>query len=300
MSTDRDTTRIVRSWLRTDEHESANRVVDDVLALLDTTPQRRSWWPARRISDMNNLARLAIAAAAVVVVAVVGINMLPGSGGVGGSGPTPVASPSPTTAPSASPLASQQSSQPTPAAVLPPAGKLAIGRHDLMLNGVSFSLAVPSGWNSNGTFGIDKDSDPGSFRAGFIFWNDPADGIFSDPCTQKQGPPVGPSGADLASAIANMPGTTAIGPTDVTVGGYPAKLVVVKIPDVAACAAQNFYLWWDEVLTGRYATELGSTIRVWIIDVNGTLIQLDGETSKDAGADVGQEVQQIVDSIQFK
>ena len=49
MSTDRDTTRIVRSWLQTDEHESADRVLDAVLDQLDTTPQRRAtWWPARR------------------------------------------------------------------------------------------------------------------------------------------------------------------------------------------------------------------------------------------------------------
>ena len=54
MSTDRDITRIVRSWLRTDEHESADRVLDAVLDQLDTTPQRRStWWPARRFSQMS-------------------------------------------------------------------------------------------------------------------------------------------------------------------------------------------------------------------------------------------------------
>ena len=39
MDTERDVTRIVQSWLRTDEHESADRVLDDVLALLDATQQ---------------------------------------------------------------------------------------------------------------------------------------------------------------------------------------------------------------------------------------------------------------------
>ena len=78
MSADRDITRIVRSWLRTDEHESADRVLGIVLALLDTTPQRRSWWPARRIADMNAYAKILIAAAAVVVVAVVGHQPAPG------------------------------------------------------------------------------------------------------------------------------------------------------------------------------------------------------------------------------
>jgi len=97
MDTERDVTRIVRSWLRTDEHESADRVLDNVLARLDATPQRRSWWPAWRIADMNTYAKLLIAAAAVVVVAVVGINLLPGGSSVGASGPSvpPAASPSP-------------------------------------------------------------------------------------------------------------------------------------------------------------------------------------------------------------
>ena len=91
MSTERDMTRVVRSWLRTDEHESADRVLDTVLDLLDATPQRRSWWPARRIADMNTYAKILIAAAAIVVVAVVGLDLLPANGGVGGA-----ASPSPT------------------------------------------------------------------------------------------------------------------------------------------------------------------------------------------------------------
>ena len=45
MTAERDTTRVVRSWLRADEHESADRLLHTVLARLDTTPQRRPWWP---------------------------------------------------------------------------------------------------------------------------------------------------------------------------------------------------------------------------------------------------------------
>ena len=91
MSTHLDMTRIVRSWLRTDEHESADRVLDNVLALLDATPQHRAQWPVRRFVDMNAYLKLAIAAAAVVVVALVGYNLLPTrpTGGVGGTQPSP-------------------------------------------------------------------------------------------------------------------------------------------------------------------------------------------------------------------
>lgn len=245
---------------------------------------------------MNNALRVAVAAAAVLVVAFIGIQVF-GGGNVGGP---PAVSPSPSSAPSASP-SPRPSPSAAPEAVLPPEGDLAIGRHDLTLNGVSFSLAVPtSGWTSNGLFGIDHGIYPESYDGGFILWNNAADGVYADPCAREQGPRVGPSAADVAEAVANVPGTDATGPTDITVGGYPAKLVVVKIPEEAACTAHDFYLWWDEELTGRFATELGSTIRVWIVDVSGTLIQIDGETTKDAGPEVGQEIQQIVDSIQFE
>lgn len=77
MSTDRDTARIVRSWLRTDEHESADRVLQAVLDALDTTPQRRAtWWPAGRITTMNTLAKLGLASAILVVTAFLGSQLL--------------------------------------------------------------------------------------------------------------------------------------------------------------------------------------------------------------------------------
>ena len=80
MSTDRDTTRIVRSWLEEGVTALPDRVLDAVLDQLPATSQRRPWWPARRFREMNNALKLAIAAAAVVVVALVGINLMPGSG----------------------------------------------------------------------------------------------------------------------------------------------------------------------------------------------------------------------------
>ena len=57
MTTERDPrTRIVLSWLREDAHENAERVLLRALDEVDTTPQRRSWWPAWRIHWMNTYA----------------------------------------------------------------------------------------------------------------------------------------------------------------------------------------------------------------------------------------------------
>ncbi len=303
MHAERDVRRIVQSWLRTDEHESADRVLDTVLELLDTTPQRRSWWPARRITDMNNIAKLAIAAAAVVVVAVAGYNFLPARGGVGG-GPAASESPSPSPTPQASP-------SPSPVAAFPPKGELAVGsRQRLTGGGVPYSLSVPtSGWTSNGEWGIDKSTGVGADDAGFILWPDEAPiGVYADPCAHVQGPPIGASAARLAAAVAALPGTDLVsGPSDVTVGGYPAKLVVLTFGEDADCNAdgqisgEEFYLWYaPSDGNARYATELGATIRVWIVDVDGAIVWIDGETYKGAGPEPGQDIQQIVDSIVFE
>ena len=283
MTADRDTTRVVRSWLRTDEHESADRVLETVLSRLDTTPQRRRMLPSRRLAQMNTQLKLLIAAAAVVVVAVVGYQLLPRTGFVGGQPttapptPTPVATPAPQ-APTAGPTAT------LPA--IPPAGALAIGRHPLTLEGVPFTFEIAqTGWVSNGAFGFDKDPIRGATGASFIYWEHDADGVFTDPCGDVEAPPVGRSAAAIAA----------------TIGGKPAQYVAIMIPDVIDCAPNHFYLWYDSSLpdNARYATDTGSTIRVWIIEVDGKRVQLDGETYKGAGPEIGDELQAIIDSITF-
>ena len=93
-ASDRDVTRAIRSWLHEDRHEDVSRIAAAVLDRVEATPRRRArWWPARRSSDMNNFAKVLVATAAVVAVAVVGINLLPGSES-GAGGVPPPASPS--------------------------------------------------------------------------------------------------------------------------------------------------------------------------------------------------------------
>ncbi|MEO7118219.1 MAG: hypothetical protein ABIZ34_04525, partial [Candidatus Limnocylindrales bacterium] len=112
MRTEPDVTRVVRSWLEEGANRMPERVLDSVMELLPSTPQRRPMWLVRRLPNMNNFTRVAVAAAAVLVLAVVAFNVLPRSSGFGTptvtATPTPTASPSPTAAatPSASPTAS--------------------------------------------------------------------------------------------------------------------------------------------------------------------------------------------------
>ena len=94
MTTEPDSrTRVVLSWLREDAHEHTERLLLRALDEVDATPQRRSW-PAWRSNRMNTYVKLIVAAAAVLVVAFAGFQLLPRSGGVGGE-PTIAPSPSP-------------------------------------------------------------------------------------------------------------------------------------------------------------------------------------------------------------
>jgi hypothetical protein len=296
MSAERDTTRIVRSWLRTDEHESADRVLDNVLALLDATPQHRSWRPVRRIADMNLFAKLATVAATVLVVVVVGMNLFPrGSSGPVSPGPTTTPSPTPSPSPSPSP-------SPTEPAFVP-AGKLAVGqRHAVTVEGIRMTFTVPSAdWVSNGEWGIDLPPPADAKGAGLIMWPDTPVGVFADPCSSTKGPDLGTSIPDLAAAVASIPGTDLVsGPTDVTVGGHPAKKIVIRVREDIGCEPNQFYLWYaPRPDYARFATLKGTTYRTWIIDVDGTPVWIDAETFKGASPDPGRQVQQVIDSIQF-
>jgi hypothetical protein len=88
MSTERDKNRIALSWLRADEHMSADRILDDVFAAVDTTPQRRPSFLARRTPTMNKFVTIGLAAAAVVVAAFLGYHVL-FAPSVGGLPPAP-------------------------------------------------------------------------------------------------------------------------------------------------------------------------------------------------------------------
>jgi hypothetical protein len=117
MTTDREPTRIVRSWLQTDEHESAERLLSNVLDRLDTTPQRRPWWRAWRTYLMSGSMKFAAAALAVALVAGVSLAIYFNRPAVApGQSPSPVATtPVATEAPTPSPSVSQQAtSSPEP------------------------------------------------------------------------------------------------------------------------------------------------------------------------------------------
>jgi hypothetical protein len=241
----------------------------------------------------------------VVVVAVVGFNLLPGQGGVGGGGPA--VSPSPSPAPTAT-LTALPSPSPSPAAAFPSPGPLAAGTHRAVLEGVPFSFSVRgSGWNVDEFHGIGRNKYGEADFVGLDFWDSAPESVYADPCAHTPlKPPPSPTASGLAAAVASIPGTDVVsGPSSIVVGGRPAQLVVLKIREDVGCDPHDAYLWYDDSSGGstggwRWAEGLGATYRVWIIDVDGKLIFIDAYTFKGASPEPGQAVEQVIDSIQFE
>jgi hypothetical protein len=264
MSTDRETTRIVRSWLEEGVTALPDRVLDSVLDQVPATRQRRSWWPARRVSPMSTQIRIAIAAAAVVIVAVFGYNLLPRTGNVGPPTPTPSPSPQPLHQGSIEPGRYWLNAGPTGGSGANPLPRIAV--------------TMPAGWTADGDLLLKNyapdlnpgELDPSDSGAGpsLVAWQ--ISGTFVDPCTNLTlvQPTPGPGIDALADALAHQPGTTAGPPTAVTVDGYSGKFVELTVTaDVTQC--NRFSIWASPDGNSRFVQGTNEMNRIYILDVEG-------------------------------
>jgi hypothetical protein len=301
MSTDRDVTRIVRSWLEEGVTALPDRVLDNVLDQLPATSQRRAPWPARRLNEMNNALKLALSAAAVVVVAVVGINLLPRQGGIGPGAP-PSAPPSPTRSASATPTAS---------GVALPDGPLTPGTYVMVPcsappcptsdESIHLTIDVPSGWFGvvPGAVLIDGNEAPGGAALGVGGGAD----LYRDPCLTTEriangvSPDidVGTTVDGFANAVATHPVLDATDPVDVSLGGYSGKYIDLRLPaDLSSCV--EFRPWEP----GIYAQGPNHQWHLWILDVAGTRVVVQSMDYPGTSAQRRAELQAIVESIQIE
>lgn len=293
MNPDRDTARIVRSWLENGVTGLPDRVLDAVLDQLPSTPQRRHRWQARRSTRMNATLKIVTAAAAVVVVGAIGLNLLPGAAGQGvGAAPTPA--PTATAAPSLSPSASPIQDLPTYVGALEP------GRYRIK----NVTIDVPAGWRTHEAGDLirkDYGSAPGEEGALLAVW--PISGTFKDPCTDHTlvVPTPGPGIDGLADALANQPGTEAGPPTEVTVDGYRAWLVESTVTaDLEPCGTNEFLLWADPRGGGRYVQGTNELNRMYIVDVDGERLTFNARFPAMTTAADRAELEAIIASIDIE
>jgi hypothetical protein len=310
MSTDRDVTGIVRSWLEEGATALPDRVLDSVLDQLPATSQRRPWWPARRFREMNNVWKFAIAAAAVVVVAIVGINLLPGGGGVGVSVPSPTSNATQTATPASSPTSAANVNF---TGNYVPGTTYVIANDPCCVGSSPMTFSVPGeGWSSFDFVQGGKNSPGGSDVYDLQFAAHLVGNVYTGGCHwigTALSPPVGPTVEDLANALNAQAGAGAPAPTAVTVGGFEGKKVELQIPedlDVTTCDSDGdfpiFGRWYTgaPLGAGPWTFGKGQHNTVYILDVNGTRQVID--TMYVAGTSDADraELDQIVASIRFE
>ena len=214
MTSQLDADRSITAWLVAEAPDRApQRLLEASREQLRTTRQRRAWWPARRVPPMNAYAKLGLATAAVVVVALLGINFLPRAGGIGG--------PSPTVSPSLSP-------QPSPTVLTRTmTGPLPAGRYTTDSTDTAFPVAatftVPDGW-SNAGWALMKDD------VAVSFWT--VAETYGDPCQwESTKVNLGPTVDDLVTALRAQKGRNATEPVPTTLGGFEGQQIEVDWPD---------------------------------------------------------------------
>ena len=279
MTTPRDPDRLLAAYLADGTDVLPDRVVDAVLDEAHRTRQRVVFGP-RRTPVMNSTIKVTLAAAAVIAVVVAGISLLPRNDAAVG-GPS---SASPSAAPSTGPIAS---ASPAPSEFPGGSDNVAPGTYLWSAGGTTpadITFTVPAGWMSR--YGIPhKDrGGPGEIAVGnWIIAN-----VYTDPC-QWQGslldPPVGPTVDDLATALVAQKDRNATAPTDVTLGGYPAKRVELSIPadlDRDTCDGGVIRTWVapgeDTALdneTENLGMHPGQLNVTYIVDVNGDRLVID-------------------------
>ena len=296
MSTDRDVTRIVRSWLEEGATALPDRVLDAVLDQVPATSQRRAWWPAWRLNDMNTAFKVAIAGFAVLVIALAGINLMPGQSAIGG----PVATPTPIPTPSPSPIVNFVGS-------FAPGTTYAIDDPCCVGTSRMIFTMPAAGWTASDFVFI------GNGLVGF--GPQLVDNVYTGGCHWQgtaQAPPIGPTVDDLATALSAQNGPGASPPIAVTVGGRPGKKVELQIPadvDVTTCDSDgDFAIFgrWYQGPDGTYGAQPythntnGQHDTVYIVDVDGTRQVIDSFYPPSSSAADRAELDQIVASIRFE
>jgi len=244
MTQPRDIERLLDHWFADGSSVAPDRVVDIVADRIERQPQRPAWRLDWRHLTMNPLAKVGVAIAAVVLVAFVGYNLLPGgSTGIGRPGPTVVPTASPTAVPTVVPTAAPSPAE-SPSAVFPTwftpesdsrgAGILSAGGHATRFFQPAVTYTVPAGWvnDSDATyFGLFPDT-PAN-QAEFARSGETADGILMG---FHDGPYFACEGlehnrgtaAEMATATAANDILMVSDVVDVTVGGLTGKRFDVR------------------------------------------------------------------------
>ena len=255
---------------------------------------------------MNKMLTIALGAAAVVVVALIGFQLI-GSPDPGGTGAGTTSSPEPSVAeptPDPTPESSAEAGLPEgPHLLLTGEGEPS----DVLIPPLTVTIPGP-GWDGDVGAGIlFRDVDEPVEDAGMIVFSREEYLVFADPCSWESTTPITVRTVDeFVAALTAQPERDASEPVDVTIDGYTGKAITLHIPedaDFSECD-QNTFGTWD--CYGPAAPQPcgftggpGETSVDYILDVDGALVAWHTGYQAGTPADIVAEQETLVLSATF-
>jgi hypothetical protein len=252
--TDRDATRIVRSWLEEGADRIPDRVLDAVQAQLPATHQRRASRLARMWTLLSGRSvGYGIAAAVIVGAAAFGVaNTIPRDTG---SGPTP------------EPVA------PTPEPTVLPLGDADLAPGSYTLEGFRARIVfdVPVGFFSCSLSVVEQsicaagggDRTPPALS--FLI----VENVVEEPCSDILRDPPPDSVDDFVAAISSLDEFEATAAVDVSIDGFSGKKFMVTAPSRINC---DLLTWATPDRTNGVG--LGEVNELTILDVDGATVMI--------------------------
>jgi hypothetical protein len=263
---------------------------------------------------MNNVWKLAIAAAAVVVLAIVGINLLPGRGGVGVPLPSPTSNPTQSALPTPTPSTTSEANLNFAGGNFTAGTTYAIEDPCCVApKRMTFTMPAPGWYAPLEAWRIGKNVTGGSDLFDLYVTPLIVGNVYTGGCHWRGtelDPPAGPTVDDLATALSTLPGASP--PVSVTVGGHPGKKVELSTPadlDVATeCDSDG---GGSDGIFGRFVFDrgysaapythgIGQHQTIYILDVDGMRQVIDVMYLPGASPADRAEQDQIVASIRFQ
>jgi hypothetical protein len=309
MTAPRDRDRLIHTFLLEGEEELHDQVYDAVRARIERKQQRVVIGPWR-MPIMNKIAGFGLAAAAVVAVVLIGVQLLGSTDGGVGDQPTPSATPEPT---------QERTSEPSPS----PSGDAFLNEGPILIwdpqleeegpqGGATITVSISApGWQFHNDYqylqkGTDEVDDaivwPGSLPPGTGYY------VYGDPCRWESTMPETPAStvADIVAALAAQPTLDASEPVDVTVGGYAGKAISLHVPADAnhgECDGGEAGMYQIEGVPGGPSLVYGNpgqTNEFWFLDVEGSIVMILGRYLPDTPDESVEELRTIVESATFE
>lgn len=237
---------------------------------------------------MNRIVAIGLAAAAVVIVALIGIQLMGGT------------------------AAEEQSEGP-----LTPGTRYSASVYSNSVGTVAYTLVVPTtGWQVDEFGNLTGHADSSDHVDLWFFltsamYNGPTviPAAFDDPCAHDSFQTYEASLAGQAEAFAAIPGTELVAaPSEVTVDSHAGLVTSIAIPSDPGCENGDFWLLFNAdcgeptIDCSNFPNWLGEVVREWMVDVEGETFNVRAQVRFPDEVSLGldAELQQIVDSIQFE